>query len=86
MEMDNLRVSVCEWVGVVGVASNSNSREATTISSKCSSNSNSSTTVNRVTMGKWVDIMVRDREGTPSTSGTTEQQTREKQTALKLNL
>merc|ERR1719264_2341814 len=37
-------------------------------------------------MGKWVDIMVRDREGTRSTSGTTEQQTREKQTALKLNL
>ena len=86
MEMANHQVSVCEWAGVGGVVSNSNSREATTISSKCSSNSNSSTMVNRVTMGKWVDIMVRDREGTHSTSGTTEQQTKGKQTVLKLNL
>ena len=68
MEMVNHQVSGCEWVEVEVVVSSSNSREVTTINSKCSSSNSSSTTASKVTMGRWVDIMDRDKGEIHSTS------------------
>ena len=66
--MVNHQVSGCEWVEEEGVVSSSNSREVTTINSKCSSSNSSSTTASKVTMGRWVDIMDRDKGEIHSTS------------------